>query len=161
MKKIFLILGLSCSFFLTACGIGDTNTTYERYQVGSQGVIEKGRILEMMPVKIAGESGVGTLAGAGIGAAAGSMIGGNTAVNVIGGIAGAVVGGMAGSATGKALTQDTAYEFIIEKSNGQMISIVQTNELNLRPGDNVLINRINGTTKIRSRLNPTTYYRTY
>ena len=159
MKKIFLIVLTAC--LLTACGIGNTNTTYQRYQVGAQGIVEKGRILEMTPVQIAGQNGVGTLAGAGMGAAAGSMIGGNTAVNIIGGVAGALVGGMVGSATEKAITADTAYEFIIEKSNGQLISVVQTNELNLRPGDNVLLNRIDGTTKIRSRIASNVYYRTY
>lgn len=159
MKKFLaVVLG---SVLLSACGIGNTNTTYQSYQVGSQGVIEKGRIIEMTPVQIAGNSGVGTLAGAGIGAAAGSMLGGNTAINIIGGIAGAVVGGVAGSATEKAITKDQAYEFVIEKSNGQLISVVQSNELNLRPGDNVLINRINGTTKIRSRIAASTYYQTY
>ncbi len=159
MKKILFILLSAC--YLSACGIGNTNTSYQSYQVGSQGVVETGKILSMTPVKIQGDSAVGTLAGAGMGAAAGSMIGGNTAVNIIGGVAGAVVGGVLGSATEKAITQDTAYEFIIQKNNGQMISVVQTNELNLRPGDQVLINRINGTTKIRSRLNGGTYYSAY
>ncbi len=159
MKKIFFTVLTAC--LLTACGIGNTNTTYQNYQVGAQGVVEKGRILEMTPVQIAGKNSVGTLAGAGMGAAAGSMIGGNTAINIIGGVAGAVVGGMVGSATEKAITKDTAYEFIIEKSNGQLISVVQTNELNLRPGDNVLLNRIDGTTKIRSRINSNVYYKAY
>ena len=92
-----------------------------------------------------------------MGAAAGSMIGGNTAVNIIGGVAGGLVGGMVGSATEKAITQDTAFEFIIQKSNGQTISVVQTNELHFRIGDNVLINRINGTTKIRPLYNTVIY----
>lgn len=157
MKNFLTIIVLALS--LTGCGVGNTNTTYQSYQLGSQGVIEKGRILEMTPVQIAGDSAVGTLAGAGIGGAAGSMIGGNTAVNIIGGIAGAVVGGMVGGAAEKAITKDQAYEFVVEKSNGKLVSVVQTNELNLRPGDYVLLNRIDGTTKIRSRLQTSTYYR--
>lgn len=158
MKKIFFVLLTAC--YLSACGIGNTNTSYESYQVGAQGTVETGRIISMTPVQINGDSAIGTLAGAGMGGAAGSMIGGNTAINIIGGVAGAVVGGMIGSATEKAITKDTAYEFIIQKPNGQMISVVQTNELNLRPGDQVLINRINGTTKIRSRVS-NTYYSAY
>ena len=156
MKK-FLTVVLS-AFLLTACGVGNTNTTYQSYQLGSQGVIEKGRILEMNPVQIQGDNAIGTLAGAGIGGAAGAMIGGNTAVNIIGGIAGAVVGGMVGSAAEQAITKDSAYEFVVEKSNGQLVSVVQTNELNLRPGDYVLLNRIDGSTRIRSRLQTSNYY---
>ncbi len=156
MKKIICVLLCLCC--LTACGLGNTNTTYEHYQVGSQGVVEIGRIISMVPVQVQGSSSVGTLAGAGMGAAAGSMIGGNTAVNIIGGVAGAVVGGMVGSATEKAVTKDTAYEFIIQKNNGQTISVVQTNELHLRVGDNVLVNRIDGTTKIRPLYSTGVYY---
>jgi outer membrane lipoprotein SlyB len=45
-----------------------------------------------------------------------------------------------------------AYEFIVRKSNGQMISIVQSNELHLRVGDQVLLSTVNGTTRIRQQL---------
>ncbi len=156
MKKIFLMIVLACG--LTACGIGNTNTTYERYEVGSQGQVSYGRIIEMMQIQTAGTNTVGTLAGAGAGAAAGSMIGGNTAVNIIGGIGGALVGGMIGNATETALTTDTAYEFIIQLDNGNTVSVVQSNELMLRPGDRVSLIRTNGTTRIRGRA-PTTYYK--
>ncbi len=151
MKKLFLAMLVACG--LTACGIGNTNTTYERYEVGSQGQVSMGRIVEMMQVQTAGTNTVGTLAGGAAGAAAGSMIGGNTAVNIIGGVGGALVGGMIGNATETALTKDTAYEFIVELNNGNLISVVQSNELMLRPGDRVLLVKTNGTTRIRSRVN--------
>lgn len=149
MKKIiFLIL-----FTLGIAGCADNyaNTTYSNYDLGAQGPVELGRIVQMTPVKTSGSNTIGTLAGAGAGAAAGSMIGGNTAVNIIGGIGGALVGGMVGSAAEGALTSTNAYEFVVQKKNGSYVSIVQTNELGLRPGDNVWISSINGTTRIRSR----------
>ena len=98
-----------------------------------------GKIVQMMPVKTTGSDGIGTTSGAIAGAAAGSMIGGNTAVNIIGGVGGALLGGMIGSATESAITSTNAYEFIIQKTNGSYVSVVQTNELALRPGDNVWI----------------------
>lgn len=151
MKKTSAIL-LLCGA-LAACGIGDTNTTYERYEIGEQAHIEFGQIVQIMPIKTAGSSSIGTLAGAGAGAAAGSMIGGNTAVNIIGGIGGALVGGVIGSAAEKNLTSDTAYEFLIQKQNGTFVSIIQTNELGLQVGENVLLSTLNGTTRIRARVN--------
>ncbi|MDR2901972.1 MAG: hypothetical protein LBU87_02535 [Lactobacillales bacterium] len=151
MKKI-IAAALVC-FLLASCGIGDTNTTYSRSDIGSQGRVEYGRIVSMDLIKTQGTSAVGTLAGAGAGGAAGSMLGGNTAVNIIGGVGGAVVGGIIGSSAEKAITRDTAYEFIIEKTNGTAISVVQSNELNLRVGDRVLLSTVNGTTRIRSRAN--------
>ncbi len=154
MKNLMFALLVVCG--LTACGIGNTNTTYERQDIGAQGQVETGIIVDMLLIQTAGTSGVGTLAGGVAGAAAGSMIGGNTAVNIIGGVGGALLGGMAGNATEKALTKDTAYEFIVEKPNGTMISVVQSNEMNLRPGDRVYLTRVNGQTRIRSRVR--TYY---
>ncbi len=150
MKKSVFFVCLC--FLLGACGIGDTNTTYSRRDIGVQGRVEMGKIVDIMSVKTAGQSSVGTLAGAGAGAAAGSMIGGNTAVNIIGGIGGAVLGGMIGAQAEKSLTSDTAYEFIVQKTNGQFVSIVQSNELGLRVGDSVLLNTVDGVTRIRQRV---------
>ncbi len=151
MKKfIFLIL---FSIGLAGCADNYANTSYSNYDLGAQGPVQLGKIIQMTPVQTTGSSSVGTLAGAGAGAAAGSMIGGNTAVNIIGGIGGALLGGMVGSASERALTSTHAYEFIIQRQNGTYISVVQTNELALRPGDNVWISTVNGTTRIRSRAN--------
>lgn len=151
MKKIlFMVL-----FTLGVSGCADnySNTSYSNYELGQQANVTMGKIIQMTPVTTTGSNSVGTLAGVGAGAAAGSMIGGNTAVNIIGGIGGALVGGMIGSAAESSLTSTNAYEFIIQKTNGSYISILQTNELALRPGDNVWISTMNGTTRIRSRAN--------
>ena len=149
MKKILFIFLFI--FGLAGCANNYANTSYSNYDLGAQGAVSMGKIVQMTPVQTTGSSSVGTLAGAGAGAAAGSMIGGNTAVNIIGGIGGALVGGMIGSATESAITSTSAYEFIIQKSNGSYISVLQTNELGLRPGDNVWLSTMNGTTRIRSR----------
>lgn len=150
MKKLFFALLIACG--LTACGIGDTNTTYERSAIGQQGSVSYGTIISMNVINTAGTDSVGTLGGAIAGGAAGSMIGGNTAINIIGGVGGAILGGMVGNATEKSLTRDTAMEFIVQKQNGQVIAIVQSNELHLRVGDPVMMITTGGTTRIRARM---------
>lgn len=148
MKKIFASLMILLA--LTACGVGETNTTYSRSNIGQTARVSFGTILSMRQVQIEGTSGVGTLGGAVAGGAAGSMMGGNTAVNVIGAVGGAIVGGVIGNATEQAVTKDTAFEFIIQKQNGQTISVVQTNEEHLRVGDRVLLSTSpDGTTRIQ------------
>lgn len=149
MKKIFCVMLMALA--LVGCGIGDTNTTYDRADIGRAGVVSMGQIIAMNQIQTAGTNSVGTLSGGVAGAAAGSMIGGNTAVNIIGGVGGAVLGGILGAKTEEALTKDTAIEFIVRKENGQIISIVQSNELGLRVGDKVLLSTVSGTTRIRSR----------
>ena len=116
MKKIAVLI--CASLMLIGCGIGDTNTTYARRDIGVQGEYETGQIVDMMPIKTEGSNAVGGLAGGIAGGAAGSMIGGNTAVNIIGATAGAVAGMMIGA-----------------------------------KADRVYLSVVDGTTRIRSRVN--------
>lgn len=76
MKKILSIL-LACTL-LTACGTGETNSSYNRSYVGQEAQIQFGKIIAIYPVKIEGTSEVGVIGGAIAGGAVGSMIGGNT-----------------------------------------------------------------------------------
>ena len=156
----FKILTLLASgLLLAACGVGDKNTTYERGQIGQQGQLFTGKIISMTQVDIAGTNENGGLAGAVVGGAlggvGGSAIGGGkgSALMAIGGAAiGALAGAAAGSAAEQAATSDTAYEFFVRKDEtGRMISVVQTNELGLQPGDNVILIENKGVTRIRKK----------
>ena len=160
MKKfLYAICLTSLLIGLTACGIGDTNTTYDRAQIGRQGRTSTGRIIKMTQIEIAGSNETGSLVGAGVGGAlggvGGSALGGGkgSTLFAIGGAAiGALAGAAVGSATEQAATKDLAYEFMVQKSGtNSVVSIVQTNELGLQPGDNVVLVEIDGTTRIRSK----------
>ena len=106
MKKLFaalLVAGL-----LTGCGIGDTNTTYDRAQIGRQGTTSVGRIISMTQIEIAGSSEGGTLIGAGLGGVAGGIAGstvGRGKGSDLMALAGAAVGALAGGAAGGAAQQ--------------------------------------------------------
>ncbi len=157
MKKLFVALLMTG--ILTGCGIGDTNTTYDRAQIGRLGQTSVGRIISMTQIDIAGSSEGGTLVGAGLGGVAGGIAGstvGRGKGSDLMALAGAAVGALAGSAIGgasqQAATKDTAYEFLVQKGHtDNVISIVQTNELGLKPGDNVILVTIDGTTRIRQK----------
>ena len=157
MKKLFaamLMVGL-----LAGCGIGDTNTTYDRAQIGRQGQTSVGKIISMTQIEIAGSSEGGSLLGAGVGGVAGGIAGsavgkgkGSALMTLAGAAVGALAGGAAGGAAQQAATKDTAYEFLVQKGNtNNVISVVQTNELGLKPGDNVILVTIDGTTRIRQK----------
>ena len=151
MKK-FLALCFMC-LFLVACGAGNTNTTYSRAQIGKRGSTSTGVIVAMEVVTTKGENtGLGTLAGGAAGAIAGSAIGGGrgSALAAIGvGVAGAVAGHVIED---KILT-DTAFEFLVqEDKTGNVISVVQSNELQLQPGDHVILVELDGVTRIRQKM---------
>ena len=157
MKKIFT--AIAALGLLVGCGIGDTNTTYDRAQIGRQGTTSVGRIISMTQIEIAGSSEGGTLVGAGLGGVAGGIAGstvgrgkGSDLMALAGAAVGALAGGAIGGASQQAATKDTAYEFLVQRgSSNNVISVVQTNELGLKPGDNVVLVTIDGTTRIRSK----------
>ncbi|MDE2197424.1 MAG: glycine zipper 2TM domain-containing protein [Rhodospirillales bacterium] len=97
----------------------------------------------MRPVVVRSQpTGVGTLGGAAIGGVAGSYIGRNDVRgNILGAIGGAIIGGVAGSAIESGVSTGSAMEFIIREDSGQTISVVQTNETGLQPGDRVVLTR--------------------
>ena len=158
MKKLFT--AIAALGLLVGCGIGDTNTTYNRAQIGRQGTTSTGRIISMTQIEIAGNNEGGTLVGAGVGGVAGGIAGstmgggkGKSLLTLAGAAVGALAGAAAGGAAQQAATSDTAYEFLVQKSNtNNVISVVQTNELGLREGDNVVLVTIDGTTRIRSKM---------
>ena len=157
MKKLFAALLMAG--ILTGCGVGDTNTTYDRAQIGRQGTTSTGTIISMTQIDIAGSSEGGTLVGAGVGGVAGGIAGstigkgkGSSLMAIAGAAVGALAGGAIGGGAQQAATKDTAYEFLVQKGNTDtVISIVQTNELGLQPGDNVVLVTIDGTTRIRAK----------
>ena len=151
MKKI-LMACLIC-LFLSACGAGNTNTTYSRAQIGKRGSTSTGVIVAMEVVTTKGENtGLGTLAGGAAGAIGGSAIGGGrgSALAAIGvGVAGAI----AGHVIEDKILEDTAFEFLVqEDKTGDVISVVQSNELELQPGDHVILVELDGVTRIRQKM---------
>ena len=160
MKKfLYAICMTSILVGLTACGIGDTNTTYDRAQIGRQGRTTVGRIVAMTQIDISGDGSTGGLVGAGVGGALGGVGGsalgggkGSTLMAIGGAAIGALAGAAIGSAASQAATKDTAYEFLVQKGSSEnVVSVVQTNELGLKPGDNVILVEIDGTTRIRAK----------
>lgn len=136
LAALLLVTGLS------ACAPAYTNTTYTAADIGRSAQISYGVIVSMRDVRVqGGSSGIGTLGGVAAGATAGSFIGGDPRSHIIGAIGGAILGGLVGSAVEGTASSGTAVEFIIREDTGQSISVVQTNEEQLRPGERVVLTR--------------------
>lgn len=124
---------------LTACAPA-TNTTVDRYALGTSGYVSYGTIVGMRPVAVQGtRSGLGAGTGAVAGGVLGSTIGGDWRARTVGGVVGALAGGLAGAAIEEGVTRGDAVEFIIRDDSGQTRSVIQTNELGLTVGERVTI----------------------
>ena len=124
---------------LAACA-PDSNSTVDRYALGSSGYVSYGTIVGMRPVAVSGtRSGIGAGTGAVAGGVIGSTIGGDWRARAVGGVIGALAGGVAGAAVEEGVTRGNAMEFIIRDDTGQTRSVIQTNEIGLNVGERVVI----------------------
>jgi len=82
--------------------------------------------------------GLGTAAGAAAGGIAGSQIGkgGGNAAAILGGV---LIGGAIGWLIEQDANSTTAYEYILEKQNGDLITLAQKQEQPFNVGDRVFI----------------------
>ncbi|MGY1521529.1 hypothetical protein [Luteimonas sp. A482] len=79
------------------------------------------------------------MAGGAAGAVAGSQIGGSDAAGAVGAIGGLVVGAIAGAAVERSASATSGIEYVVETSNGNMMTVVQGADPALHLGQRVLI----------------------
>lgn len=79
------------------------------------------------------------MAGGAAGAVAGSQIGGSEAAGAVGAIGGLVVGAVAGAAMERSASSQAGREYVVETSNGALMTIVQGEEPALGVGQRVLV----------------------
>lgn len=118
------------------------NVRPDSYSVGSVGQVNRsigGVVVSARQVHIDGSQGGGAAAGGAMGAVAGSQIGGSDAAGAVGAIGGLVVGTIAGAATERRLSEQMGMEYVVETSNGNLMTVVQGADPVFYPGDSVLI----------------------
>lgn len=130
-------------FALALLVLGCTpNVRPDSYSVGSVGQVNRsisGVVVSARQVHIDGSQGGGAAAGGAMGAVAGSQVGGSDAAGAVGAIGGLVVGAIAGAAAERKLSEQTGMEYVVETSNGNLMTVVQGADPIFASGDNVLI----------------------
>ena len=123
---------------LSACATDRGPSSYSAGSVGQVNRTVSGTIVSVRSVAVSGTNNVGGATGAGVGAIGGSALGGGTRSNLIGAIGGAVIGGLAGSAIERGQTEYSGFEYVVETSNGNLMTIVQGAPA-LSSGERVLV----------------------
>lgn len=99
-------------------------------------VIESYRVVDIS------QQGLGSGIGAGAGAAAGGIAGsqaGRGGGNAAATLAGVLVGGVIGALAENAMTETQAFEYIVRKANGDLLSVTQKDAQPLPVGQKVLV----------------------
>ena len=140
MRKIVLALFLPIIMNISACTDNISANHYNTSATGQVTRAVRGTVVAVRPVIVSdGDGQFGKLAGAAAGGVAGSMIGGSDAVHVLGAIGGAVLGGIAGDATQEGLSRQQGLEYTIQLENGNLVTLVQGNDVVLHTGQKCLI----------------------
>jgi outer membrane lipoprotein SlyB len=119
---------LFSAIFLVGCTQSISPNQYGINQVGSVNRAVQGIVMSVRAVNVDRSTGVGGAAGAGMGAVAGASIGDGGADTVVGAIVGAVVGGLAGAAVEKGAVVKDGHEYVVQTSNGALLTLVQGGE---------------------------------
>ena len=90
MKKI--LIAITAILIVAGCAKNIESDVYNESEALQMKSIDKGELLQVIPVKVEGDKVIGTASGAVIGGIAGSTMGGNDRMHVIGGAIGALIG---------------------------------------------------------------------
>jgi outer membrane lipoprotein SlyB len=123
---------------LSGCGPSYSPNTYSVTAVQQANTVAQGVIIGLRSVNVSAAGTVGTLTGAAAGGIAGSQAVSGP-VSAFTALGGALVGGVAGSAVEHTTADTTAFEYIVRKASGDLVSVTQKDKTPLALGQRVLV----------------------
>jgi outer membrane lipoprotein SlyB len=123
---------------LSGCGPNYSPNTYSVTAVQQANTVAQGVIIGLRSVSVSAAGTVGTLTGAAAGGIAGSQAVSGP-VSAFTALGGSLVGGIAGSAVEHTTADTTAFEYIVRKASGDLVSVTQKDKTPLALGQKVLV----------------------
>jgi outer membrane lipoprotein SlyB len=124
---------------LAACRPSYSPDDYATNAVQQMNRVEQAVIIGQRRVTVTAEGATGAATGGAAGGIVGSQAGGGNMTGAIGAVGGALVGGLFGAATERVAGNTTAVEYIVRKTNGDLLSVTQRDEIPLAIGERVLV----------------------
>lgn len=137
MRAALLLLALPLA--LAACGPRYSPDAYATRAVQQMNRVEQGVVIGRRDVTVQAEGATGAATGGAAGGIVGSQAPGGNMAGAIGAVGGALVGGLLGSAAERVAGDTTAFEYIVRKTNGDLVSVTQRDERPLEVGARVLV----------------------
>jgi outer membrane lipoprotein SlyB len=123
---------------VTGCTPNYSPDTYASAAAQQANKVDQGIIVGVRAIQISADTTLATTTGAAAGAVAGSTVGGGTA-SALGAVGGTLAGGVVGNVVGHASGDTGGFEYIVKKSNGDLLSVTQQDPAPLGIGAHVLI----------------------
>ena len=133
-----IVLCLAFAAPLVGCGPDYSPNTYATNAVQQANKVDPGVVVGVREVGVSTSGTVGAAVGGAAGGVAGSQLGegAGKALSTLGGV---LVGGVAGSAAEHVVGDTRAFEYIIRKPNGDLVSVTQKDVEPLQIGEKVLV----------------------
>lgn len=138
---VFIVRVVLCAAFaatVAGCGPDYSPNTYASNAVQQANKVDQGVLVGVREVGVSASGTTGALVGGAAGGIAGSQVG-SGAGSAFGALGGSLVGGIAGSAAEHMSGDTRAFEYIVRKPNGDLLSVTQKDEVPLTIGQRVLV----------------------
>ena len=123
---------------LAGCKPDYSANSYASSAVQQANKVDQAIVIGRRQVEVTNNGTTGAVVGGAAGGIAGSQIGSNV-TTAFAALGGSLVGGVVGSAVDKTTSRTTAYEYVVRKSNGDLLSVTQQDESPLAIGQKVLV----------------------
>ncbi len=124
---------------LGGCAPSYSPDTYASGSVQQANKVEQGVVAGRRQVGVSADGTAGGLTGAAAGGIAGAQAPGGGVRTALTALGGSVVGGLVGSGIERATGDTTAYEYVVRKANGELVSVTQKDARPLELGQKVLV----------------------
>jgi outer membrane lipoprotein SlyB len=124
---------------LSGCGPSYSPNTYAAAAVQQANKVEQGEVVGVRQVGVSADAALGTVVGAAAGGIAGSQVEAGGPVTALSALGGSVLGGVVGSGVEHAEGDTKAFEYIVQQTNGDLVSVTQKDTVPLAIGEKVLV----------------------
>ena len=134
-----MLRALPAVFLLCGCTPSYSPDTYASAAVQQASKVEQGVIAGVRRVSVSADGTAGGLTGAAAGGIAGAQAPGGGVRTALVALGGSVVGGLVGAGVERVAGDTTAFEYIVRKPNGEMLSVTQKDPAPLELNQKVLV----------------------
>ena len=137
-RPLVPLLSLGVLLALAGCKPDYSANSYNSSAVQQANKVDQGVVIGRRLVGVVSNGATGAVTGAAAGGIAGSQAGGGV-TEAFGALGGSVVGGLVGQAVEKGTGKTSAYEYVVRKPNGDLLSVTQQDVQPLEVGQRVLV----------------------
>jgi outer membrane lipoprotein SlyB len=139
LRSLTFATSLVAAAALAGCAPDYSPNTYNAAAVQQANKVESAVVVGFRQVEISAAGTVGAVTGGAAGGILGAQAGPTSTASALGAVGGGIVGSIVGTGIEHATADTTGWEYIVRKSNGDLLSVTQREPQPLPLGQKVLV----------------------